>query len=470
MLGLYLLGENNLSHQNGQETLQCGQAGLNTPFEMFFQQALTPFEEFIRDESAGGILLMLCAAAALIIANTSLFEAYDKILHTKISIGFGEYAITESVHHWINDGLMALFFLIIGLEIKREILVGELADLRQAALPIAAAIGGMLIPALIYAFINYGGDAQRGWAIPMATDIAFAVGILVLLGKRIPGALMSFLLALAIVDDLGAIIVIAVFYTDNIHLGALGFAATCLIAFMILNLGGVRKPLPYYFIGILLWIGMLKSGVHATLAGVLTALTIPAISKCDMGMFSGWIHELMIRFDKVHKPGKNILENAEQHAVLQGLENYVHRMETPLQRVEHTFHLWVSFLIVPLFALANAGVPIDFESLGDIIHPLTMGVTAGLVLGKFGGIFLFSWIVVRSGISRLPESVSMSQIGGVALLAGIGFTMSIFVASLAFEGQIDYLVKAKIAIILASVIAGVAGFLWLYVAGRKTVV
>lgn len=455
---------------NKEDALRCGQAGLNTPFERFFQDALTPFEEFIRDESAGGILLMLCAMAALIIANTSLFEAYDQILHTKISIGFGEYAITESVHHWINDGLMALFFLIIGLEIKREILVGELADLRQAALPIAAAIGGMLIPAVIYAFINYGGDAQKGWAIPMATDIAFAVGIMVLLGKRIPGALMSFLLALAIVDDLGAIIVIALFYTDNIHLGALGFAAACFIALMILNLGGVRKPLPYYFIGILLWIGMLKSGVHATLAGVLTALTIPAISKCDMGMFNGRIHELMIRFDKVHKPGKNILENAEQHAVLQGLQNYVHRMETPLQRVEHTFHLWVSFLIVPLFALANAGIPIDFGSLGEVlVHPLTMGVTAGLVLGKFGGILLFSWLVVRSGISRLPESVSMSQIAGVALLAGIGFTMSIFVAGLAFEGQIEYLIKAKIAIILGSVIAGIAGFLWLYVAGRKTV-
>ena len=451
-----------------EDALECGQAGLNTPFERFFQYALTPFEEFIRDESAGGILLMLCAMAALIIANTSLFEAYDKILHTEISIGFGEYAITESVHHWINDGLMALFFLIIGLEIKREILVGELADLRQAALPMAAAIGGMLIPAIIYLFINYGGDAQRGWAIPMATDIAFAVGILVILGKRIPKALMSFLLALAIVDDLGAIIVIALFYTNKIHFGALGFAAVCFISLMVLNLGGVRRPLPYYLLGVLLWVGMLKSGVHATLAGVLTALTIPAISNCDMGMFSGRIHELMVRFDKVHKPGKNILENAEQRAVLQGLENYVHRMETPLQRVEHSFHLWVSFLIVPVFALANAGIPIGFGSLGDIVHPVTMGVTAGLVLGKFGGIFLFSWLVVRSGISRLPESVSMSQIAGVALLAGIGFTMSIFVAGLAFEGQIDYLVKAKIAIILASVIAGITGFLWLYVAGRKT--
>jgi Na+:H+ antiporter, NhaA family len=414
---------------------------------------------------------MLCAVAALIIANTPLFEAYDKILHTKICIGFGEYTITESVHHWINDGLMALFFLIIGLEIKREILVGELSDLRQAALPIAAAIGGMLIPAIIYIVINYGGDAQRGWAIPMATDIAFAVGILVILGKRIPRTLMSFLLALAIVDDLGAIIVIALFYTNKIHLGALGFSAACFIALMVLNLGGVRKTLPYYLLGILLWIGMLKSGVHATLAGVLTALTIPAISRCDMGMFSGRIHELMIRFDKVHKPGKNILENAEQHAVLQGLQNYVHRMETPLQRVEHSFHLWVSFLIVPLFALANAGIPINFGSLGEVfVHPLTMGVTAGLVLGKFAGVLFFSWIAVRSGISRLPESVSMSQIAGVALLARIGFTMSIFVAGLAFEGQIDYLVKAKIAIILASVIAGITGFLWLYAAGKKAVV
>ncbi len=434
-----------------EDALECVQSGLNTPFERLFQHALTPFEEFIRDESAGGILLMLCAMAALIIANTSLFEAYNKILNTKIIIGFGEYAITESVHHWINDGLMALFFLIIGLEIKREILVGELADLRQAALPIAAAIGG----------------AERGWAIPMATDIAFAVGILVILGKRIPRTLMSFLLALAIVDDLGAIIVIALFYTNEIHLGALGFAAVCFLALMILNLGGVQKPLPYYLLGVLLWIGMLKSGVHATLAGVLTALVIPAITKCDMVMFSGRMHELMVRFDKVHKPGKNILENAEQHAVLQGLENYVHGMETPLQRVEHSFHLWVSFLIVPLFALANAGIPMDFESLGDITHPLSMGIIAGLVLGKFGGILLFSWLVLRFGISRLPESVSMSQIAGVALLAGIGFTMSIFVAGLAFEGQIDYLVKAKTAIILASVIAGISGFLWLYVAGRK---
>ena len=459
-----------MSNHTGQETLQCGQAVLSAPFERFFQQALSPFEEFIRDESASGVLLILCAISALVIANTPLFEAYDKLLHTKISIGFGEYAITESVLHWINDGLMALFFLTIGLEIKREILVGELADLRQAALPIAAAIGGMLIPAVIYIIINCNGDTQKGWAVPMATDIAFAVGILVLLGKRVPRSLMSFLLALAIVDDLGTIIVIALFYTSKIHMGALAFAAGCFVALAVLNLGGVRKTLPYYLFGILLWIGMLKSGVHATLAGVLTALTIPAISKCDMGMFSSRIHELMTRFDKVHEPGKNILENAEQHAVLQGLETLLHRMETPLQRVEHNLHLWVSFLIVPVFALTNAGIHIEFRSLGEVlVHPLTLGVTAGLVLGKFGGILLFSWLVVRTGISRLPESVSMSQIAGVALLAGIGFTMSIFVAGLAFKGQEDFLVNAKIAIILASLIAGTAGSLWLYFAGKRAV-
>jgi len=438
-----------------------------TPLEKVWRQALTPFEEFIHDEVSSGLLLMTCAVLALVIANTGLVHYYEAILHTDISFNIGPYTMSHTLHHWINDGLMALFFLMVGLEIKREALIGELSEMRKAIFPIAAAIGGMVVPALIYVLFNAGTDASGGWGIPMATDIAFAVGVLALLGNRIPKALIAFLLALAIVDDLGAVMVIAVFYTEQINLIPLLFASVSFALLILINFAGVRKPLPYMLFGFLLWLGMMESGIHATLAGVLTALTIPANSNCKGGIFSVNITALMDRFKQADQPEKGIMENAEQQAIMQTMENYVHNMESPLQRMEHALHLWVAFLIVPLFALANAGITIDFSQLNSIVtHPVTIGISLGLVAGKVIGIFGAAFILVKMGWGRLPDNITLSMIGGVSFLAGIGFTMSIFIASLAFSEQATYLLNAKIGIILASVISGVCGYLLLRRATR----
>jgi NhaA family Na+:H+ antiporter len=367
-----------------------------------------------------------------------------------------------SVHHWINDGLMALFFFVVGLELKREILVGELAELRNAALPIGAAIGGMVVPALIYFAINPEGDAARGWGIPMATDIAFAIGALVLLAHRVPKALITFLVALAIVDDLGAVLVIALFYTDQIVWEALIAGAVILAALIMLNRAGIRQPLPYFILGGLLWFALLKSGVHATLAGVLTAFTIPASPKYDPARFSTHVRELMARFDASHQPGKSIMTNDALRSVVQTLENGVHKVETPLQRLEHGLHMPVAFLVIPVFAFFNAGIPIELAGLGDtLMHPVTLGVMFGLVLGKFIGIAGASWLALKLGVGQLPADTSFSQIAGVALLAGIGFTMAIFIAELGFAEQAEYLLMAKTGILLASFVAGVSGYLWL---------
>lgn len=438
------------------------------PLAKTFRKALTPLEDFIHQETSSGILLMICAVSAIVIANSPLFPLYDKILHTKVTIGSGSLAMTYSLHHWINDGLMVLFFFVIGLEVKREILIGQLSSIRQAILPISAAVGGMIIPALCYLAFNSSGDTARGWGIPMATDIAFALGVIALIGNRIPKALVPFLLALAIVDDLGAVLIIAVFYTETIHMGALLVAGGCLGALIAINLTGIRHTLPYAILGILMWIAMMKSGVHATLAGVLTAFTIPSISSCDATVFAERMTLLtrdfmdQISMKEVKDPELNILRNSRKHLILSAFEDSIQKMESPLQRMEHNLHVWVSFLIVPVFALANAGIPISFGELGTILqHPVTLGVIFGLVAGKTIGIFSFSWIVVVTGLSKLPEGCRLMHIAGVAMLAGIGFTMSIFIGSLAFADQPELLLNAKIGIVLASLVAGIAGYVWL---------
>lgn len=428
---------------------------------------MSPFEEFVHDEASSGLVLMACTVAALVIANTGLLHLYEDILHTKLTIGVGSFAISHTLHHWINDGLMAFFFFVVGLEIKREILVGELADHRQAILPIAAAVGGMVVPALIYVSINTGTDAISGWGVPMATDIAFAMGVLALLGKRIPRALVGFLLALAIVDDLGAVLIIAVFYTEQINMAALLFAAGAFIMLILSNMVGMRRPGPYVLWGLLLWGGMLQSGVHATLAGVLTALTVPANSRCEIMPFVRRMRQLNTKFERIHECDKHIMQNSEQQKILQSMENFVHCMESPLQRMEHGLHVWVSFLIIPLFALANAGIPIDMSSLGEtFVHPVTLGVIGGLIVGKLVGIVFFSWLVIKLGWSRLPQGVTMAQIGSVSILAAIGFTMSIFIAGLAFDNEL-YLLNAKIGILAASLVAGIGGYVALLLCTEK---
>ena len=296
----------------------------------------------------------------------------------------------------------------------------------------------------------------------MATDIAFAIGALVLLANRIPKALVAFLVALAIVDDLGAVIVIAIFYTDQIIWEALSAAIFIFGLLVLLNRGGVRQPIPYLFLGSLLWFALLKSGVHATLAGVLTAFTIPARSKCDPVLFSEQAKELMMRFDASHEPGKSIMANDPLQTVVQTLKDGINKVETPLQRLEHGLHMPVAFLVIPIFAFFNAGIPINFSDIGDTLaHPVTLGVILGLTLGKLLGITGACWLALKLGIGQLPAHTRFSQIIGVSLLAGIGFTMSIFVSELGFSGQPEYLLMAKTGVLIASVLAGVSGFYWL---------
>ncbi len=441
----------------------------HAPLEKIFNKVVSPFEEFIHRESTAGFLLMGCAIVAMIIANSPLADAYFHLLHTKVGFSFGDGELKKTLHHWINDGLMALFFFVVGLEIKREILVGELSSIKAASLPIIAAIGGMLVPALVYLSFNMGDNGVvNGWGIPMATDIAFAVGVMVLLGTRIPKTLLTFLVALAIVDDLGAVLVIAIFYTNEIHLGALAFAGFFLAILVLFNRADIRTPLPYFIVGVFLWIAMLKSGVHATLAGVLAALTIPVSIKYQPSDFSQHVRGLMDKFDKHHAPGKNLMQNDEQRAIIQTLENGVHNMEAPLQRLEHSMHTPVAFVIIPIFALANAGIPIDLASIGTLIsHPISLGVIFGLTLGKVLGIAGFSFIALRMGVASLPIGTTFPQIVGASMLAGIGFTMSIFIAELAFAGQAENLLIAKTSILIASLAAGSIGYLWLLSVTKK---
>jgi len=443
--------------------------GINyAPWEKSFDKILTPFEEFIHRQTTSGLLLMATAIIALFMANSSFSSMYEHLIHTPVGLNIGTWSIEKSLQHWVNDGLMALFFFVVGLELKREILVGELATPRNAMLPIMAAIGGMLVPALFYYVLNSDGDAAMGWGIPMATDIAFAIGALALLASRVPKSLITFLVALAIVDDLGAVVVIALFYTDQIVFQALIAASVVLLVLIALNLAGIRQPLPYFLLGLLLWVFLLKSGIHATLAGVLTAFTIPAKPKYDPCRFSEKVKNLMVKFDQSHHPDKNIMTNEKLRGVVQTLENGVHKVETPLQRLEHTMHMPVAFLVIPVFAFINAGIPINFSELGQtLMHPVTLGVMSGLVLGKFIGIVGACWLTLKLGIGQLPADTKFSQIAGVALLAGIGFTMSIFIAELGFAGQAENLLMAKTGILVASIIAGVGGYVWLFLVSKK---
>jgi len=439
----------------------------HAPWEKSFDKILTPFEEFIHRQTTSGLLLMAMAILALVLANGPMVSAYEHVVHTLVSLGIGNWTLEMSLHHWINDGLMALFFFVVGLELKREMLVGELASPRNVALPIAAAVGGMVVPALIYFAINPDGDAALGWGIPMATDIAFAIGALALLASRVPRALITFLVALAIVDDLGAVMVIAVFYTDTIALAPLVIAGGLFALLLVFNLSGIRKTMPYFIVAVLLWYALLQSGVHATLAGILGALAVPATPKYNPERFSEHVKELMRRFDVSHQPGKSIMTNDALRAVVQTLENGVSSVEAPLQRLEHTWHMPVAYVVIPIFALVNAGIPLASGSLGvTLTHPVTLGVSLGLVLGKFIGITGASWLVLKLGVAELPKDTRFTQIAGVSLLAGIGFTMSIFVAQLGFDGRADLLLMAKTGILIASLLAGISGFIWLYLVSK----
>lgn len=434
----------------------------HAPWEKVFDRILTPMEEFIHRQTTSGILLMICAVIALVIANSPLHDSYEYLLHTEIGIDIGSLAFSLSIHHWINEALMALFFLVMGLELKRELLVGELSSPRQALLPIMAALGGMLIPALGYYVFNPSGHTAIGWGIPMATDIAFAIGALSLLGARVPKTLITFLIALAIVDDLGAVAVIAVFYTASINVQALLFAVFFTGLLVCLGLAGVRRSMPYAAVGILLWGSMLASGIHATIAGIVIAFCIPIRPKFEPNTFLEKVKDTTSKMQKAVSENPDVIHNPRFRALLSSLADGVNLVQAPAQRAEHTLHLPVAYIVIPIFALANAGIPIDFAGFGQYInHPVTMGVVAGLLLGKPIGILGFTWLAVKMGWAELPEELNMKHVFGVGLLGGIGFTMSIFIADLAFVGLPEDLLMAKTGILIASAIAGLTGFFWL---------
>jgi NhaA family Na+:H+ antiporter len=422
-------------------------------------RALSPFRSFVADHVSGGILLLLATAAALLWANSPWAASYDRLWNIDASITIGSFAHVHSLRDWINDGLMALFFFVVGLEIKREILVGELSTRRGATLPIAAALGGMIVPALVYVYFNAGGVGRDGWAIPMATDIAFALGVLAVLGDRIPVAARVFLTALAIIDDIGAVLVIALFYTGGVAWTPLLLTGVLLLVLFLANRAGIEHPAVYAVLGLGVWLAVFASGVHATVAGVLVAFTIPVRT---------WIHpselitegrRLLDDLEAVSAPELSVLSNQRQQSIIQELSESATRAEPPLQRLEHGLNPWVAYGIVPLFALANAGVTFPEGLTAVALNPVLVGIVVGLVIGKPLGIVLATALVVRLRLTDLPIGVNWRHVIGLGCLGGIGFTMSLFITGLAFGSTGDLPDAAKLGILGGSLVAGVTGWL-----------
>jgi NhaA family Na+:H+ antiporter len=428
--------------------------GESTPLE----RLVRPFQEFASLEASGGIWLIGCTVVALVWANSPWAAGYAHLWHVDLTFALAKWRLSHSLHFWINDGLMALFFLLVGLEIKRETLIGELASFRKAALPIAAALGGMVVPAGLYLLVNHGGPGTSGWGIPMATDIAFALGVLALLGDRVPTSLKVFLAALAIADDIGAVLVIAFFYTEQISWIALAMAGLIFVALIVANRAGATHPLIYAVLGFGLWLAFLQSGIHATVAGVLLALTIPARQRIDSRAFLARSEKILDEFRRANEERESIESGASRSAALNLLATDCARAESPMLRFEHALAPWNKHIIMPVFALANAGVILGPGATRALVDPISLGVICGLVLGKPIGIFLFSWLATRCRIAAMLDGISWGQIIGVGMLGGIGFTMSLFIANLAF-GDTPALETAKMGILAASVVSGAAGTL-----------
>ena len=433
-----------------------------------FKTLLRPIQKFIRTESSSGILLLMFTAFALLWANSPWAANYHRLWETRMTVGIGGFEISKPLLLWINDGLMAIFFFVVGLEIKREVLIGELSTFRQAALPIAAAVGGMVVPALLFTVFNAGTPGGRGWGIPMATDIAFALGVLALLGSRAPLALKVFLTAFAIVDDIGAVLVIAFFYTETIYWSSLVAAAVFLLLLIAVNAWGIRNALVYLLLGTGLWIAFLKSGVHATVAGVLLAMTIPASRRINVEEFIAKTRGVLDDFDRNNMDRQDPVDSTEfSDTTLHTIEETCEALQSPLHRIEHSLHPWVSYAIMPVFALANAGVTLGGAGV-RVDHSVPLGIIIGLVIGKPLGITLCAWLAVRFGLADKPASISWRQLHGAGWLGGIGFTMALFIASLGFAGT-DFLEMSKIGILVASLIAGVVGFFLLRNAGTPEI-
>jgi len=419
---------------------------------------LRPVERFMQVQASGGILLLAAAVVAMVWANSPWRDAYHDLWHHTLAIRVDRFELARTLHHWINDGLMAMFFFVVGLELKREVVGGQLSHPSQAILPVAAGVGGMLVPAAIYAAFN-GGDVQaaNGWGIPMATDIAFAVGVIALLGDRVPVALKIFLTTLAIADDLGAVLVIALFYTSDVSLLnlAIGFGFLCLLVGG--NRLGVRSPIFYGLIGIGgLWLAFLMSGVHATIAGVLAAMAIPATVKIDEAGYVARMRRQLEAFSALEPNQVDTLTEDQLHAIEETIRLSRHA-STPLQRLEHQLHPLVVYVVMPLFALANAGVELPSDLPSALAGKVALGVALGLLVGKPVGILLVCGLVVRLGWARVGGEFSWAQLVGAAFLGGIGFTMSLFINELALESE-ALRQQAKLGILLASIVAGAVGF------------
>jgi len=405
------------------------------------------FAQFLESEAKGGLLLFLAALIAFAWSNSPIADRYFALREVPLALRFGNFVLEKDLLHFVNDFLMAIFFLLVGLELKRELLTGELREPRRAALAIAAALGGMIVPALIYTTLNLGGEGSRGWGVPMATDIAFALGVLALLGPRVPLGLKVFLTALAIVDDMGAVLVIAVFYTAKLNLPALLAAAGVYLVLLLLGRRGIKNLVPYLGLGLLLWYFVYASGIHATVAGVLLAFAIPIVASRQLPGLP-------------ETPSQDV---EEREALLEEAESTLIRAQSPLHRLEHQLHPWVAYLILPVFAFMNAGVALAGTTMGAV----ALGVFTGLVLGKPLGIFLFAYLAVRAGLAKLPQGVGWNAILGAGLVAGIGFTMALFIAGLAFTPAL--LDQAKVGVLAGSVVAASLGtFVLLGIRSRET--
>lgn len=429
------------------------------------EDILGPLKSFIKDQTTTSVLLVVFTGAALVLANSSFSESYENILHMPLALSLGDSSFELSVRHWINDGLMALFFFLLGVEMKREMLIGEISN-RERFIPIAfAAVGGMVLPAFIFLIFTKDTAYQPGWGITMATDAAFAIGILAFLGKRVPAGAFIFLTALAILDDLGAILVIAFFYSDSISFQYLAVGLLILLVLGISNIIGIRKPSIYFLFGTLLWVAMLNSGVHATVTGVLVAAFVPARPKRDPEWFVNNASKLMSRFKKLEakrEVNAPILGEEQQHEVAEEIQSAAAKSVAPLRQWEESVEHPVALFILPIFALANAGVVINMQVISmQWSSTLTLGIFFGLVLGKSLGIALFTWVALKLNFGQLPDGLSMKHIIGLGLLGGVGFTMSIFIAGLSFGDTSEAINTAKISILVGSFVAGVSGYLWL---------
>lgn len=420
-------------------------------------QVTLMFLKFAHHEATGSVLLLIATIVALVWANSPWARSYIGLLHLEVVLRVGPYELALSMHQLINDGLMAIFFLVVGLEIKREIRVGELSSARKAILPVTAAVGGMLIPALIYLALNAGKEGMNGWGVPMATDIAFALGILALLGSRVPPTLKIILTALAIADDIGAVLVIALFYTAEIHWPALAVAALLLLLIFVVGRSGIRRVEITFLLAVGVWLAILLSGVHATVAGILVALTVPCGARMDPQKFLTLGYAKLELLEGSELTAHSMVHDEEQFETIVELHEAARDMRPPGLVLEEYLHPVLVWLVLPLFALFNAGVRFDAGFVQSLTHPVALGIILGLVLGKQIAVTLFSWLAVRSGRADLPEGVTWRQIYGVSWLAGIGFTMSLFITDLAFSDP-ALIHVAKAGILVASLIAGTGGY------------